>query len=123
MAEKNNNGNGGGKGLHTVIGTGTVIEGTLKVYHDIRVDGIIKGKIYIEGDLIVGNSGSIEADIEVVSTKIGGKVVGNLSAKERIELEENASVVGDIKTKDLVINEGALFHGNCSMVADSKNTK
>jgi cytoskeletal protein CcmA (bactofilin family) len=123
MAEKNNGNNGAGKGLHTVIGTGTVIEGTLKVYHDIRVDGIIKGKIYIEGDLIVGNSGSIEADIEVISTKVGGKIVGNLSARERIELEENASVMGDIKTKDLIINEGAVFHGNCSMVADAKPSK
>jgi cytoskeletal protein CcmA (bactofilin family) len=123
MAEKNTGNSSSGKGLHTVIGTGTVIEGILKVYHDIRVDGIIKGKIYIEGDLIVGNSGSIEADIEVVSTKIAGKILGNLSAKERIELEENASVVGDIKTKDLIINEGAVFHGNCSMVADGKNNK
>ena len=123
MSEKNNISNGVGKGLHTVIGTGTVIEGVLKVFHDIRVDGIIKGKIFIEGDLIVGNSGSIEADIEVISTKIGGKIVGNLIAKERIELEENASVVGDIKTKDLIINEGAVFHGNCSMVADTKAAK
>lgn len=124
MAEKNNSTPNPGKGLHTVIGTGTVIEGLLKVYHDIRVDGIIKGKIFIEGDLIVGTSGSIEADIEVISTKIGGKILGNLIAKEKIELEEHASVVGDIKTKDLVINEGAVFHGNCSMVAaENRNSK
>ncbi len=123
MAEKTNPNNGSTKGLHTVIGTGTVIEGTLKVYHDIRVDGNIKGKIFIEGDLIVGNSGSIEADIEVISTKIGGRIVGNLIAKEKIELEEKASVMGDIKTKDLIINEGAVFHGNCSMVADAKSSK
>ena len=114
MSEKSNLNH---KGLHTVIGCGTVIEGTVRVSHDIRVDGTIKGKIAIEGDLIVGSTGIIEADIEARSTKLGGKVVGNLTAKDRIELEENASVMGDIKTKDLIINEGAIFHGNCSMQA------
>ena len=115
MGEKTNNGSG--KGLHTVVGEGTTIEGTLTVAHDIRVDGIIKGKLQIDGDLIVGTTGNIEADIHVRSTKIGGKVVGNLIAAERIELEEKASVMGDIRTRDLIINEGALFHGNCSMSA------
>lgn len=110
----------GSKGLHTVIGAGTVIEGTIRVTHDIRVDGSIKGKVQIEGDLIVGNSGLIEADVDVISTKIGGKIVGNLRAQERIELEENASVTGDIRTKDLVINEGAVFQGNCSMSSEKK---
>jgi len=120
MAEKTSN---NGKGLHTVIGAGTIIEGIVKVSHDIRVDGFIKGKIFIDGDLIVGHSGVIEADIDVISTKLGGKVVGNLNAKERIELEENASITGDIRTKDLVINEGAVFQGNCSMMVDTRNGK
>jgi cytoskeletal protein CcmA (bactofilin family) len=120
MAEKNNLNH---KGLHTVIGSGTVIEGTVKVSHDVRVDGTIKGKIDIEGDLIVGSTGVIEADIEARSTKLGGKVVGNLTTKDRIELEENASIIGDIKTKELVINEGAVFHGNCSMQSGKDNGK
>lgn len=111
------------QGLHTVIGAGTIIEGTMKVEHDVRVDGIIKGKIFIQGDLIVGNTGVIEADIEVRSTKLGGKVIGNLSARERIELEQNASVFGDIQTKDLIINEGAVFQGNCSMHMDRETGK
>lgn len=120
MAEKNGFNT---KGLHTVIGAGTVIEGTIKVEHDIRVDGAIKGKVFINGDLIVGNTGVIEADIEVRSTKLGGKVIGNLNAKEKIELEEHASVFGDIRTRDLVINEGAVFQGNCSMQADRENKR
>jgi cytoskeletal protein CcmA (bactofilin family) len=109
------------KGLHTVIGSGTIIEGTVKVSHDVRVDGTIKGKLDIEGDLIVGSTGVIEADIAAHSTKLGGKVVGNLTSKDRIELEQNASIVGDIKTKELVISEGALFHGNCSMQSGKDN--
>ncbi|OGJ89855.1 MAG: hypothetical protein A2487_19225 [Candidatus Raymondbacteria bacterium RifOxyC12_full_50_8] len=112
MGEKNGT---NGRGLYTVIGEGALIEGTVTVGHDIRVDGAIKGKMAIEGDLIVGTTGVVEADITVKSTRIGGRVVGNLVAAERIELEEKASVMGDIKTKDLIINEGALFHGNCSM--------
>jgi cytoskeletal protein CcmA (bactofilin family) len=111
------------QGLHTVIGAGTLIEGTMKVEHDVRVDGTIKGKLLIAGDLIVGNTGVIEADVEVRSTKLGGKVIGNLNAREKIELEQNASVFGDIRTKDLVINEGAVFQGNCSMHMDREEGK
>ncbi|OGS36993.1 MAG: hypothetical protein A2293_02110 [Elusimicrobia bacterium RIFOXYB2_FULL_49_7] len=120
MADKNNI---SGKGLHTVIGAGTTIEGTIKVEHDIRIDGDIKGKLIIAGDLIVGSTGIIEADVDVRSARLGGRVVGNMNARERIELEESASVQGDIRTKDLVINEGAVFQGNCAMQNERTNGK
>jgi len=118
MGEKTN-----GRGLHTIIGSGTILEGSLKVDHDVRVDGTIKGKVVINGDLIVGVSGVIEADIEVRSTKLGGKIIGNMIATERIELEEKSSLLGDIKTKDLVINEGAIFRGKCEMGSNGTTSK
>jgi cytoskeletal protein CcmA (bactofilin family) len=103
------------KGLHTIIGEGTTLEGTLVVPHSVRIDGALKGKIQTTETLTVGNSGSIEADITAKSAIIGGKVRGNLSVEDRVELEANASLIGDLKTRDLIINEGATFHGNCSM--------
>jgi len=87
----------------------------LKVNHSIRVDGVVKGKLNSDGEMVVGASGVIEADVEVESAISGGRGVGNLIAREKIELEENAYLIGDIKTKDLVINEGAVFQGNCTM--------
>jgi cytoskeletal protein CcmA (bactofilin family) len=103
------------KGFHTLIGAGAVIKGEITVDHDLRVDGQIEGKIVASGSLIVGESGRIEAEVDVKSAKISGQLTGNLSATEKIELEEKAMLTGDIRTRNLIISEGALFHGNCSM--------
>ncbi len=103
------------KGLYTIIGEGTTFEGSIVVPHSIRIDGSFKGKIDTTEVLTVGSSGVVEAEIIARSAVIGGKVIGNLSVKERVELEVNSSLIGDLKTKDLIINEGAVFHGNCTM--------
>jgi cytoskeletal protein CcmA (bactofilin family) len=103
------------KGLYTMLGESTVFEGSIVVPHSIRIDGKVKGKIEAGEVITVGPSGVIEADIKAKSAIIGGKVIGNVIVDDRVELEANASLVGDIKTRDLVINEGATFQGNCSM--------
>jgi cytoskeletal protein CcmA (bactofilin family) len=103
------------KGFYTMIGEGASFEGTVVVPHGIRIDGAFKGKIEASEMLTVGNTGVVEADIKAKSIIMGGKVSGNISAAERIELEARASFVGDLQTRDLVINEGALFHGKSQM--------
>jgi cytoskeletal protein CcmA (bactofilin family) len=110
------------KGLHTIIGEGTTLEGTITVPHSIRIEGTLKGKLETTETLTVGNTGHIEADIIAKSAIIGGTVRGNLSVEDRVELEANSSLIGDLRTRDLVINEGATFHGNCSMDV-GKNVK
>jgi cytoskeletal protein CcmA (bactofilin family) len=110
------------RGLLTIIGAGTILEGTLVVPHSVRIDGILKGKLETSETLTVGSTGQIEAAVVAKSAIIGGSVRGNLSVEDRVELEANASLIGDLKTKDLVINEGATFHGNCSMDV-GKNVK
>ena len=103
------------KGLYTMIGEGTVVEGTITVPHSIRIDGTIRGKLETVETLMVGSSGVLEADVIAKSAIIGGKVIGNLITEDRVELESNASLKGDLKTRDLIINEGATFQGNCVM--------
>ena len=103
------------KGLLTIIGEGTTLEGTIVVPHSLRIDGMMKGKIETAEMLTVGITGVIEADIIAKSAFISGKVVGDLSVEDRVELDAQSSLIGDLKTRDLIINEGATFHGNCSM--------
>jgi cytoskeletal protein CcmA (bactofilin family) len=105
----------GEKGFYTMIGEGATVEGTIAIPHGIRIDGTFKGKIDASEILTIGNAGVVEADIKAKSIIIGGKVSGNIIASERVELESRASLIGDLQTRDLVINEGALFHGRCSM--------
>ena len=103
------------KGFFTMIGEGTVFEGVISVPHSIRIDGTIRGKVETSEVLTIGKSGIVEADIIAKSAIIGGKVSGNIIVEERVELEANATLIGDMKTRDLVICEGAVFHGKCSM--------
>lgn len=103
------------KGLYTIVGEGTTFEGTITVPHSILVGGTFKGKIETSEILTVGKNGVVEADVIAKSAIIGGRVIGNLMVEDRVELEANSSLIGDIHTKELIINEGAVFHGNCSM--------
>ena len=103
------------KGFLTMIGEGTVFEGNITVPHSLRIDGTFKGRIDTAEMLTIGKNGRVEADIKSKSAIIGGRVTGNVAAEERVELEAEASLIGDLRARDLVINEGAVFHGKCSM--------
>jgi cytoskeletal protein CcmA (bactofilin family) len=105
----------GETGLNTIIGKGSVFEGTLQVEGEIRVDGTVKGKISSTESLTVGNGGVVEADLNTKTVVIGGNVNGNVFASEKIELQSKAVVEGEITTKNLIVEEGAIFHGKCNM--------
>lgn len=113
---------GHNKGLYTILGEGTTIEGSMAVPHNVRIDGVFRGKIEASEILTVGTSGVVEADIKAKSAIVGGRIVGNLMAEEKVELESHSTLIGDLKTKNLIINEGAIFHGNCSMGEEKKET-
>ena len=101
--------------MNTLVGNGTEIEGTLKVSSSMRVDGTIKGKVICSDALLVGKTGVIEAKIRVKSATVGGKVSGDITAEDVVVLEGNSTLIGDVTTKKLIIEEGAVFNGTCRM--------
>lgn len=101
------------KGINTIIGHGAVVEGTLTVPHGIRVDGHLKGEVKSAGMLIVGENGAIEADVKVKDATISGKIIGDMDADGKVHLKAQAVFIGKIKTRLLVVEEGAIFRGNC----------
>jgi len=107
------------KGLLTIIGPDSVFEGTIKVGHDIRIDGTLRGKVETSEGIYIGQNGIVEADIQAKTAIIGGRVKGNVVVLQRVELESTSTLYGDLKAKDLVINEGAIFQGNCHMGNES----
>lgn len=111
--------NKGVNGLNTIIGKDSKIEGSIEVDGGLRVDGTVKGKISATDTLSVGESGMIEAEVDVKIAVISGKVMGNILAHEKIELQSKATVDGDITTKNLIVEEGAIFHGSCNMKSSS----
>jgi cytoskeletal protein CcmA (bactofilin family) len=103
----------------TVIGSGAKFTGDLTVAHDLRVDGVFDGKVECGGTFTVGNKGFVKGDIAAVNGEIAGKVEGNVSCSKLLELNEGASIIGDISAKELVINKGAVLHGNSSMIENA----
>lgn len=112
--KKNNNHDTGGI-MNTIIGKDTVITGTLDVKGALRVDGSVKGKIISSDCVTIGATGTVEADIEADTAIIAGHLIGNVHCSEKIELQAKCEMDGDLKTKSLVIEQGAVFCGACNM--------
>jgi cytoskeletal protein CcmA (bactofilin family) len=94
---------------------GTSIEGEIKSDSNIRIDGRVKGTINVRGRLIVGASGLVEGDVTCQSSDIEGTVNGKISCQDLLSLKATAKLTGDINTKKLAIEPGAVFTGNCTM--------
>jgi len=104
----------------TIISRGVKIEGKIATDGNIRVDGDIKGDIISQNNVTVGESGQVNGQINANVITIGGKVVGTVTAKEKLALESKGNLKGDILTKILVVEAGAKFDGNSKM-GDSTN--
>ena len=103
----------------TFIGEGTRINGDMSVEHDLRVEGAVKGAVSVGGTLVLSITGSIEGDVVSRSAALAGRVHGNVRVQEKLVLEEKSVLQGDLHARELVVQEGAIFQGNCSMDASS----
>ena len=115
MIKKTSINNEGNSLMNTIIGKDTTITGTLDIKGQLRVDGTVKGKIICSDCVTVGATGLVEADIEAATAVIAGKMLGNVNTSDKIELQAKCEMEGDIKTKSLVIEQGAVFCGACNM--------
>jgi len=98
-----------------VLSTDVEIKGIVKFTNDLVVDGKIEGEIHSDGNLTVGENARIKAEIKTATVVVYGKVYGNLTVTDRIELKASAEVVGDIKAKTLSIEAGAIFVGKSTV--------
>jgi cytoskeletal protein CcmA (bactofilin family) len=108
--------------LDTIIGKGTKIDGTMSVEGSTRIDGTVSGKLTSNDVVTIGPTGEVKADIKAKAIIIGGKVHGNIEASEKIELQARAEFRGDLLAKSLLIEHGALFHGNSNMLGGNSAT-
>lgn len=106
-----------------VLSSDVEIKGTVRFQHDLIVDGKIVGEIHSVGNLTVGENARIEAEIKAGAIIIYGKVHGNLTATERVELKASAEVIGDIVSKTLTIEAGAIFVGKSTVGTPSQGAK
>ena len=99
----------------TVVGRGAQLEGRLVSVESIQIDGQAKGKIAARGDVILSSNSHVEADIQAQNVVAGGKLKGSITARTMTEVAEGGRVEGTIRSKALVVREGALFSGQGSI--------
>jgi cytoskeletal protein CcmA (bactofilin family) len=110
MAEKNQT-----SGTFSVIGPGTVVTGNIKTDGSIRVDGKIVGNLVAQSDAAVGLNGVVEGSVDARNITVAGKVLGTLTAVQKLVLESRSVLKGDLRSSKLVVDEGAVFDGRSSM--------
>ncbi len=106
---------GRGGELNTIIGKGTVVQGDMRVQNSLRVDGTVNGNITATDTVVIGKDGEVEGHIQAKHTFLAGRVRGNIIAQGKVSLETKAMVLGDIRASRLVVEEGAVFNGRCTM--------
>src|ERR1700733_5949348 len=102
------------------VGTGLRIKGELSGNEDLLVDGTVEGPIRLaDHKLTVGLSGKLASDVVAREIIVHGSVTGNLRASERIEIMKNGSVVGDLTTARILIEDGASFKGSIEIDSEA----
>ncbi|NUO09329.1 MAG: polymer-forming cytoskeletal protein [Candidatus Brocadia sp.] len=100
------------------------IKGTIKFNSIMKIDGKFEGEMITDdGELIVGKTGSVKANVKVKNAIIEGHVDGNVIVTEKVELRKLAQLIGDLKARTLVIEEGVVFVGNCNVNPDGFKTE
>ncbi|HZL86703.1 MAG TPA: polymer-forming cytoskeletal protein [Candidatus Krumholzibacteria bacterium] len=101
--------------INSILGKGCKFKGTIEVEGTLRIDSEFEGVVNCPETLVVGKTGIVRAEINVKNAIIGGKVIGNITATNKIELQSGSHIEGDITTHRLVIDEGVFFEGSCKM--------
>jgi cytoskeletal protein CcmA (bactofilin family) len=99
-----------------LIGQGIKVSGDISFSDQLSVEGKVTGKIAsASGTLTIGETGQIEAQVDVGTCIIHGSLVGDLIAKSRVEIRRTGKVHGDVITPVLIVEEGAVFNGAIKM--------
>lgn len=94
------------------IGKSVIIKGELSGSEDLYLDGEVEGNIDLHNhNLVIGPNGRVRADVQAKDVVIHGKVDGNVTGAEKVELRKSSVVTGDINTQRIVIEDGAFFKG------------
>lgn len=104
--------------ISSIIGADMVVDGNIRAKEAVRVEGSVTGDVETEGALIISSSGKVKGNVKGSSIIIGGSLEGDLTSGGRTEVASTGKVIGNIRTKSLVVDENAVFQGQCIMNAD-----
>jgi len=102
-------------GFDTVLGPDATLKGDLKSLGNVRLDGTFEGTLEIDGNVLIGETAKITADVHAKNVSIAGAVRGNVSGK-KVQLLRTARVWGDISATAISTEEGAFIDGKIAMI-------
>lgn len=105
------------------LGKGSRVEGKLTFEGSVRIDGQVEGEIQAQEAVIIGESAVVNAQVMAGTVILTGKLTGDVTARKRIELRAPARLIGNISTPCLVIHEGVIFEGRCTMSGSGAEAK
>jgi cytoskeletal protein CcmA (bactofilin family) len=100
----------------SLVSENITIDGDLEGTENILVNGRIKGSLRLNGDIIIGPYGVLEAEVEGNNIVIQGTVKGNVKALEHLEIQSSGRMIGDITARSIDIKEGSTFEGRSQMI-------
>jgi cytoskeletal protein CcmA (bactofilin family) len=100
---------------NTTIGENTTFEGRCAIDGNLRIDGRFVGPLLEVAQLYVGPTGKVKTDIVANIVVVEGVVLGNITAESRVLLLSTARVLGDLSTPELIIQDGVILDGGCSI--------
>ena len=103
-------------GTTSLLSKEVKLEGDIQGSENLQVEGKFKGSIKLAGDIFVGTTGVIEADVEADNVVIQGQLSGNVTARKQLQIQSSGKLVGDCSAQSIDIKEGALFEGRSKMI-------
>jgi cytoskeletal protein CcmA (bactofilin family) len=103
--------------LESLIGANSNFKGDIDTKGTLRIDGSMEGSVNADW-VILGEKALLKGDVAARGIVVGGRIEGNLKAKEIIEIKAKGQVYGDVSTSKLTVVEGGLFDGRSSMVKE-----
>lgn len=109
---------------NSTIGEESFFGGRFLVKGNMRIDGVFEGKALLVDQLQIGPTARVKTAINATSVVVEGVVIGNITASRRILLLSTARVLGDVKTPELIIQDGVILEGRCTISqAHIENTR
>jgi cytoskeletal protein CcmA (bactofilin family) len=106
--------------LNGFVDSGCTIKGELEFLNSFRIDGLVEGSVRSRSELVIGEDGTVEGEIDVARCLVGGQVRGTIKASEKVVLHASAKVFGEIHAPAVVMEDGAFLEGKVDMAAGAK---
>lgn len=105
--------------INSIIGEGTRFRGDLDLKGLLRIDGDFEGNINTEGRVLVGKGGRARCLINADTVVVGGVVKGDIKATSKVVLLSTCIVIGNVRSPQLIVEDGVLIHGHCTVSKDT----